>query len=95
LVSAPDAAALHAAVRAEGASAVRDLLADATEANRRALAKELKTLLKGPGQARNFRIAGAGDIAAFNHMVARLVGSQPNPGVRGARRGRRRRPGGC
>jgi hypothetical protein len=47
-VSAPDAAAVEAAVRAEDASAVRELLADATEADRRALAKALKPLLAGP-----------------------------------------------
>jgi hypothetical protein len=71
-VSAPDAAALHAAVRAEDASAVRELLADATEADRRALAKALKTLLKGPKleQPRPFRIASAGDAAAIIQMVA-------------------------
>lgn len=47
-MSAPDAAAVEAAVRAEDAAAVRELLADATEADRRALAKTLKPLLDGP-----------------------------------------------
>lgn len=47
-MSAPDAAAVEAAVRAEDAAAVRELLADATEADRRALAKALKPLLEGP-----------------------------------------------
>lgn len=47
-MSAPDAAAVEAAVRAEDAAAVRELLADATEADRRFLAKALKPLLEGP-----------------------------------------------
>jgi hypothetical protein len=47
-VSAPDAEAVEAAVRKEDTRAVRKLLADATETDRRALAKALKPLLSGP-----------------------------------------------
>jgi Family of unknown function (DUF6493) len=47
-VIAPDAAALEAAVWAEDAALVRELLRDATEGERRALAKVLKPLIDGP-----------------------------------------------
>jgi Family of unknown function (DUF6493) len=47
-VTAPDAATLEAAVWAEDAALVRELLRDATEGERRVLAKALKPLLEGP-----------------------------------------------
>jgi hypothetical protein len=54
-VTAPDAATLEGAVRAENAALVREQLRDATEGERRALTKALKPLLEaavpeyGPG----------------------------------------------
>ena len=47
-MTAPGAAALEAAVRAQDAALVRELLRDATEGERRALARALKPLLEGP-----------------------------------------------
>ncbi len=47
-MTAPDAATLEGAVRAEDAALVRELLRDATEGDRRALARALKPLLEGP-----------------------------------------------
>ncbi len=44
-----DSAQLEAAIRANDATGVRELLRDATEAQRTACAKTLKELLKGPG----------------------------------------------
>jgi hypothetical protein len=82
-VSAPDAAAVEAAVRAEDASAVRELLADATEADRRALAKALKPLLAGPEWELPEPIVFTSieDGLAFmrSQMTATMRGEEPEP----------------
>lgn len=48
-MTTPDPAALEAAIRANDGSKVRELLRDATEADRRSCAKALRGLLNGPG----------------------------------------------
>jgi hypothetical protein len=82
-VSAPAAAAVEAAVRAEDARAVRDLLAGATEADRRGLAKELKPLLQGPGWELPGPIvfSGINDGVVFvrGQVTARMRGQEPEP----------------
>jgi hypothetical protein len=82
-VSAPDAAAVEAAVRAEDASGVRALLADATEADRRALAKTLKPLLEGPAWELPEPIVftSLADGLAFvrSQMTATMRGQEPEP----------------
>jgi hypothetical protein len=82
-VSAPDAAAVEAAVRAEDASAVRELLAEATEADRRALAKALKPLLEGPKWELPEPIVFTSieDGLAFMHsqMAAKMRGEEAEP----------------
>jgi hypothetical protein len=82
-VSAPDAAAVEAAVRAEDVSAVRELLADATEADRRALAKALKPLLAGPAWELPEPIVFTSieDGLAFmrSQMTATARGEEPEP----------------
>jgi hypothetical protein len=82
-VSAPDAAAVEAAVRAQDASAVRELLADATEAGRRALAKALKPLLDGPERElpKPIVFTSIEDGMTFMHsqMLATMRGEEPEP----------------
>ena len=81
-MSAP-AAAVEAAVRAEDVSAVRELLADATEADRRALAKALKPLLAGPEWELPEPIVFTSieDGLAFirSQMTATMRGEEPEP----------------
>ena len=78
---APDAAAVEAAVRAEDAKAVRALLADATETDRRALAKALKPLLTGPKweppQPVVFTSLGDGMEFIGSQMAAQMRGEEP------------------
>jgi len=82
-VSAPDAAAVEAVVRAEDASAVRELLAEATEADRRARGKALKPLLEGPKWELPEPIVftGIDDGLAFmrSQMAAKMRGEEPEP----------------
>jgi hypothetical protein len=82
-VSAPDAAAVEAAVRAEDASRVRELLAYATEADRRALAKALKPLLAGPKwefpEAVVFTNMEEGLAFIRGKMLATARGEEPEP----------------
>ena len=82
-MSAPDAAAVEAAVRAEDAPAVRELFAEATEADRRALAKALKPLLEGPKWELPEPIVFTSieDGLAFMHrqMAAQMRGEEAEP----------------
>lgn len=70
-------------MRAEDASAVRELLAEATEADRRALAKALKPLLEGPRWELPEPIVftSLDDGLAFMHsqMAAQMRGEEPEP----------------
>ena len=70
-------------MRAEDASAVRELLAEATEADRRALAKALKPLLEGPKWELPEPIVftSIDDGLAFMHsqMAAKMRGEEPEP----------------
>jgi Family of unknown function (DUF6493) len=82
-VSTPDAAAVEAAVRSEDTSGVRELLAEATEADRRALAKALKSLLAGPDWElpQPIVFTSIEDGLAFMHsqMAATMRGEEPEP----------------
>ncbi|HTR91632.1 MAG TPA: DUF6493 family protein [Trebonia sp.] len=82
-MSVPGAAAVEAAVWAEDAPAVRELLADATETDRRALAKALKPLLTGPKWERPASVVftSLDDGVAFirSQMAAQLRGDEPEP----------------
>jgi len=70
-------------VRAEDASAVRELLAEATEADRRARGKALKPLLEGPKWELPEPIVftGIDDGLAFmrSQMAAKMRGEEPEP----------------
>ena len=81
-MTAPDAAALEAAVRAEDAALVRDLLKDATEADRRALATALKPLRDGPKWEPPapvvFTHLAEGTEFIFGQMMARMR-AEPEP----------------
>ena len=70
-------------MRAEDASAVRELLAEATEADRRALAKALKPLLEGPKwelpEPIVFTSIDDGLAFMHSHMAAKMRGEEPEP----------------
>lgn len=89
-MSAPDAAAVEAAVRDKDAPRVRELFAAATEDERRALAKTLKPLIERPdvdvpdddwikwrGWSHNAAIAALGLAVAGGHRAAFAILRQP------------------
>jgi hypothetical protein len=82
-VTSADAGRLEAAVRAEDASAVREVLRNATEADRRALAKALKPLIDGPQfelpQPVMFRDLGDGLAFMAERMAEQAAGREPEP----------------
>ena len=90
-MTAPDAATLEGAVRAGDAALVRDLLRDATEGERRALAKALKPLLEGPKRELPrpimFDSLEGGMAFIFSKMAEKMAGveEEPEPGEQARR----------
>jgi hypothetical protein len=62
-MTAPDAASVEATIRSADASRVREQLANATEEERRALAKALKPLFRRPSIDAWFRLREAAAVA--------------------------------
>lgn len=82
-MTAPDAAALERAVRAEDAALVRALLQDATEGERRVLAKALRPLLEGPEwelpKPVVFDSLAGGMAFIFGKMAETMAGVEEEP----------------
>jgi hypothetical protein len=82
-VTAPDAAALERAVRAEDVALVRALLQGATEGERRVLAKALRPLLEGPEwelpKPIVFDSLAGGMAFIFGKMAETMAGVEEEP----------------